>query len=279
MSNIKRPKIGLFMNARDENNLKEWVAHHLLLGFDKIIIFDHKSIVPIKSLFLPSQNKVEIIECKLDKKIKIKLMNEATKLAREKGIDWFIYLDADEFIILNHKNKIHPFIDLYKDFDSIGINWVMFGSNNHETPPNGLMMENYTKIDKINLDKHVKTFVKTSQINTCVNPHFYIMKNTNKMIGIDYKTIVDPYCYHECSLNIHNAPAYIAHYAIQSKETYLKRKINRVRDDSGNFRDNLDTKVNNIHHFFNNCENLIPKQKYSNNIKQFLKNNSIFIQR
>jgi len=279
MSNIKRPKIGLFMNARDENNLKEWVAHHLLLGFDKIIIFDHKSIVPIKSLFLPYQNKVEIIECKLDKKIKIKLMNEATKLAREKGIDWFIYLDADEFIILNHKNKIHPFIDLYKDFDSIGINWVMFGSNNHETSPNGLMMENYTKIDKINLDKHVKTFVKTTQINTCVNPHFYIMKNTNKMIGIDYKTIVDPYCYHECSLNIHNAPAYIAHYAIQSKETYLKRKINRVRDDSGNFRDNLDTKVNNIHHFFNNCENLIPKQKYSNNIKQFLKNNSIFIQR
>lgn len=277
MSNTQRPKIGLFMNARDENNLKEWVAHHLLLGFDKIIIFDHKSVVPIKSLFLPSQNKVEIIECTLDKKIKILLMNEATKIATEKGIDWFIYLDADEFIILNHKNKIHPFIDLYKDFDSIGMNWIMFGSNNHETPPSGLIIDNFTKIDKINLDKHVKSFVKTSQVNTCNNPHFYLMKNTNKMIGIDYKPMVDPYCFHECSLNIHNAPAYIAHYAIQSKETYIKRKINRESDDSGNFRNNLNEKIVKVHRFFNNCENLIPKQKYSNNINDFLKNNNIFI--
>lgn len=277
MSNIQRPKIGLFMNARDEDNLKEWVAHHLLLGFDHIIIFDHKSVVPIKSLFLPSQKKVEIIECKLDKKIKIHLMNEATKIATAKGIDWFIYLDADEFIILNRKNKIHPFIDLYKEFDSVGINWIMFGSNNHETPPSGLILDNFTKIDSIQLNKHIKTFVKTSQINICNNPHFYSMKDTNKMIGIDFKPIVDPYCFHECSLNVHNVPAYIAHYAIQSKETYFKRKIDRECDDSGKFRNNLDGKKTNVHHFFNNCENLIPKQKYSNNINEFLKNNCIFL--
>ena len=276
-NNIYKPKIGLFMNARDEDNLKEWVAHHLLLDFDEIIIFDHNSVVPIKSLFQPSQNKVEIIECKLEKKIKVYLMNEATKIATTKGFDWLIYLDADEFIMLNNINNIHDFIYLYQDFDSVGINWVMFGSNHHETPPNGLIMENYIKIDKINLDKHVKTFVKTSQIIKSNNPHFYIMKNTNKMIGVDYKQIVDPYYYHESLLNIYDAPAYIAHYAIQSKETYMKRKINRERDDSGNFRDNLDTKVTNIHNFFNNYENFIPKHKYTNNIKEFLNNNSIFI--
>jgi hypothetical protein len=37
----------LFTNARDEKNIKEWVAHHLLLGFDLIYIFDHKSIKPL----------------------------------------------------------------------------------------------------------------------------------------------------------------------------------------------------------------------------------------
>ena len=50
MDSSKQLKIGLFINARDEDNLKEWVTHHLLLGFNKIIIFDHKSIIPIKSL-------------------------------------------------------------------------------------------------------------------------------------------------------------------------------------------------------------------------------------
>ena len=39
----------LFTNARDEPNIAEWVAHHLLLGFDKVIIFDHLSKVPIKT--------------------------------------------------------------------------------------------------------------------------------------------------------------------------------------------------------------------------------------
>ena len=31
-------KVILFTNARDELKLKEWVAHHLLLGFDFIYI-------------------------------------------------------------------------------------------------------------------------------------------------------------------------------------------------------------------------------------------------
>ena len=37
----KKKQFVLFTNARDESNLKEWCAHHLLLGFDCIYIFDH----------------------------------------------------------------------------------------------------------------------------------------------------------------------------------------------------------------------------------------------
>lgn len=35
-------KIGIFCNARDEKNIKEWAANHLLIGFDSVVIFDHK---------------------------------------------------------------------------------------------------------------------------------------------------------------------------------------------------------------------------------------------
>ena len=50
--NIDRNSINsvyVFTNARDEPNIAEWVAHHLLLGFDKIIIFDHLSVIPIST--------------------------------------------------------------------------------------------------------------------------------------------------------------------------------------------------------------------------------------
>ena len=40
----------LFTNVRDEKHMKEWCSHHLLLGFDYICIFDHKSIIKITKL-------------------------------------------------------------------------------------------------------------------------------------------------------------------------------------------------------------------------------------
>jgi hypothetical protein len=200
MDNGNPQKIGLFMNAKDEDNIKEWVAHYILLGFNKIIIFDHNSIEPIKNLFQPFQTKVEIIDCNLEKKVKITLMNDAIIIANNYELDWFIYLDADEFIILNNTNKIHDLINLYKDFDLIGINWVMFGSNFHDSIPTGLIIENYTKVGNNSLNKHIKSIVKTSEVKNAINPHFYIMKNPDKMIGIDYKNITKPFGVHECNL-------------------------------------------------------------------------------
>ena len=40
---IMNKKVALFTNARDEKHIKEWAAHHLLIGFEYIFIFDHKS--------------------------------------------------------------------------------------------------------------------------------------------------------------------------------------------------------------------------------------------
>ena len=103
--NIYKPRnygitksVALFTNARDEKNIKEWAAHHLLIGFDKIII------------------------------------------------DWFIYLDADEFLILgNQFIGVKHFLNHFKNAHSLGINWLFFGSNNHVSDPEGLILENYTK--------------------------------------------------------------------------------------------------------------------------------------
>ena len=68
-------KVGLFCNARDEKNIKEWAAHHLLVGFDIIIIFDHKSIVPLTDIFRNFDKRVIIIRKELpDGNIKIDLM-------------------------------------------------------------------------------------------------------------------------------------------------------------------------------------------------------------
>lgn len=124
-------KVCLFTNARDEKHIKEWAAHHLLIGFDKIIIFDHKSKNPLVKIFDTFDKRVKIVNVSyINKSVKIKLMNTASRIANYLKMDWMIYLDADEFIILNSKfTGIKHFLSLYNHVDSLGINWLFFGSN------------------------------------------------------------------------------------------------------------------------------------------------------
>jgi hypothetical protein len=273
--NIYKPKmdrraknIGLFCNARDEKNIKEWAAHHLLIGFDIIIIFDHKSIVPLSDIFSNFDKRVTIIKTTLpDGNIKIKLMNNATQIAKKLDLDWFIYLDADEFLILNNKFRdIKHFLDIYSYADSIGVNWLMFGTNNLINEPTGLILENYTKSSKT-LGQHVKSFVRPNEVINSDHPHYYKIRNPYKMLGLTFNIMTKPQCFNKLLTNMpyYMSPAYIAHYVYQSEETYIKRKIN-ITSDLGTKRANLGKE---IHNLYNDTENLQP-QKYIKQIKEFL---------
>ena len=259
--------VALFTNARDEKNIKEWAAHHLLIGFDKIIIFDHKSILPLKNVFINFDNRVTIIDAKhYEKNVKLTLMNIASNIAKNLKVDWFIYLDADEFLILSNQFiDVKHFLNHYSNAHSLGVNWLMFGSNNHVKDPEGLILENYTKSEII-LDQHVKSFVRPGEVVKAVNPHYYVIQNSNRMFGMN-KRLNEPFCFNNINVNYSISPAYIAHYVNQSEETYLRRKVNLPTDDTGNFRNN---DIKNIHNYHNSNENLFPKNKYSEIVKKFL---------
>jgi hypothetical protein len=145
----------------------------------------------------------------------------------------------------------------------------MFGTNNIIKEPNGLIIENYIK-SETKLNKHVKCFVRPREIKYVNNPHYYNIKNINKMYNIDGKKmkLFSYYAFHENNLLHQNVSAYIAHYFYQSEETYVKRKIQLPQDDTGNMRGKKDP---NIHFHYNDIINEYPKNKYLENIKLFLK--------
>jgi hypothetical protein len=168
----------LFTNARDEPNIAEWIAHHLLLGFDKIIIFDHLSNPPIyKQLnYCIFDGKLIIIRIKKQSAVKIPLMNLAVKLANKENAKWMLYLDADEFLNLNKYKNIKDLCAEYHYADQIAINWVLFGSSNHVKQPKGLITENFLHSNKINNDL-IKCLVKPYKVTYASNPHFYNIIN------------------------------------------------------------------------------------------------------
>uniref|UniRef100_A0A6C0KXQ0 Glycosyltransferase family 92 protein n=1 Tax=viral metagenome TaxID=1070528 RepID=A0A6C0KXQ0_9ZZZZ len=262
-------RVMIFTNARDEKNIKEWAAHHLLLGFDFVYIFDHKSVVPLTSEFANFDSRVYVERCEIPSKVKIPLMNRAKTIANKFGADWMIYLDADEFVILNYFKNVKEMLYAFRFADQLAINWVPFGSNNHTIDPEGLMLDNYTRSDA-KLDHHVKSFVRPSQIINATSPHFYNIVNSLRNITINNKILSPPNAFNECDIKFDEAHAFIAHYAIQSEETHTRRKVNLPTDNTGTFRGNPNS--SDLHKAHNSTENCIPKIKYAERVKKFLSN-------
>jgi hypothetical protein len=260
-------KVMLITNARDEKRIKEWVSHHLLIGFDLILIFDHKSNPPLNNTLHNFDQRVKVLRCEDPNPVKLNLMNASIDIAKSLNVDWFIYLDADEFLILNRFRGVKQMLNYYNHTDSLAINWLLFGTNNLINEPSGLILENYTK-SQLLLDKHVKSFIRPNEAINATNPHFYNIRNRNRMFHISNK-IMNPqnYAFHDTKQVFYESPAYIAHYIYQSEETYMNRKIKLPRDDNGMMRGVKDP---NLHKNYNDVTNLQPKKKYSEIVNKFL---------
>ena len=266
-------KVALFTNARDEQHIKEWAAHHLLLGFDHIFITDHLSIQPLTQVFKDFDPRVVINTCTIKTSIKLHLMNEAITTAKKYNIDWFIYLDADEFIIFNDKvtniTNIKEFLSLYNGVaDMIAINWLFFGSNYLDNEPDSIL-GSYTK-SETHLNRHVKSFVRPNEALYAGSPHVYNIKNFENFYSFNRKIgRITPF--NDCIIPFEKSPIYIAHYVNQSKETFIKRKVLKPRDDTGGYRGENDKHIiANMHAQHNNTDNYHPKQIYHEKVQKFL---------
>ena len=267
---INANRVVLFTNARDENNIKEWAAHHIILGFDNVIIFDHKSKEPLKKVFSDFDKRVTVIDgSKLEGQVKFHFMNWAQRIATVIKADWFLYLDADEFLVLKPPIKhVKEFLSSFpfQNASAISLNWLLFGSNFLDKDPNDLIVNSYTRSEKM-LNPHVKTFVLTSAAEKATNPHFYNLADNHYQYSFN-GLMKYPFCQNVVSKSFHEMPAYIAHYITQSKETYYRRKVNLPADDTGSKRDvkNIDS----IHNSHNEIENYEVRDLFADNIKDFL---------
>jgi len=262
-------KVILFTNARDEKNIKEWATHHLLIGFSCICIFDHKSKTPLQQEFSNFDKRVKVLRVEFENPVKIKLMNLAVTIAKQNDCDWMLYLDADEFLILNSFDGVKKMLTRFNYAHSLSINWLMFGTNHLVKEPSGTILENYTR-SQIYPDQHVKSFVRPHEVINATNPHWFNIYNPSRMLTITNKVMQNTpnagYAFNPCNAEFSKMHAYIAHYIYQSEETYVKRKIQMDADDGSGSRKREST----IHEKYNDVENNDPKRKYSEKVKSFL---------
>lgn len=254
-------RVILFTNVRDEFHIREWVEHHLALGFDKIFIFDHRSLVPVKSKVADlSQVSVEYLD--IDFANKMRLMLSAALYAKRNRFDWLMYLDGDEFLYLRDHTTVHQFLSTYPaSVDQIGLNWLVFGSNYLDKRPTHMLPYYVRSCSK--LHQEVKVFVRPEKVNTkfLPSPHCFKLLNGCISVGWDSGVLAGPLYNDRSDMNPQIATAYIAHYIVQSYETYLQRKAFRDRDDIPGAKWPVITKST-FHSRYNDVENRDLSNRY-----------------
>ena len=279
---VNDEKIILCVNARDEKNMNEWVAHHILLGFDEIHICDHKSIIPLDGKFdkfnketddneeTEKKQRVFVTRSEADGPVKDFFIQHAVKQAIDSNAQWMLYLDADEFLVFNSEVKtVNEFMKKYKDYDLVAVSWLMFGSNGHEKEPDGFIIDNYTKSQQ-KLCNHIKSFIRPDQF-VAPNCHKCTIKNPTKAIHMNGTMLNPSSVLFENNINYSDSEAYIAHYYVQSHETYFRRKLTLPRDDSGLQGARAHRQEYYSLNYLNEVDNYSIPNKYSEKIKHYLR--------
>ncbi len=188
-------KTVLFTSTKNDRSILEWTIHHLTLGFDHIHVFQTTLSTVLDSL-VEADNRVTIHQETPHEQLH--------DIAQTLGADWMLYLDSDEFLVLNNSFKISHFLRPYAAYEKVGLNLLMFrsGEEGEET-----LIGSCTSCNSW-LSNAVKTFVNLK----CGTPTISVYSDFKPFTGFTYATDV----------HYEKAPAYIANY---SNTNVLSREL------------------------------------------------------
>lgn len=140
--------LGMMKNERPY--ILEWVAHHLVLGFQRVLIVSNDN-TDGSDTVLGALAEAGVVDC-ITHSVRegITPRRQASALATEhlraRNYEGFVaHFDADEFLLLHQDDTVGSFLRRFNPGSSVCINWKIFGSNGHKRRPEGLVMQNFNR--------------------------------------------------------------------------------------------------------------------------------------
>jgi len=126
----------------------EWVAHHLSIGFDSIIIFQNDS-DDFTHEILRELQSLGLIKYKYNStdpgRHQVRAYIRAARQPEYTAADWAMALDLDEFLYIKiGEGTLDCLFAQIPDPDEIVINWRMFGSSGHISMSPELVTRKFT---------------------------------------------------------------------------------------------------------------------------------------
>lgn len=152
----------------DVDDIGWWMAHHLAVGFDALIVIDDHStdgtwdVIQNAASILPVEPQRTRPD---DKSSYAERRSDAYGLAIEScrnRFDWVICLESDEYVSPESAPDMSSFLSRFDQADGIFLNWSIFGSNGHVTRPTESPTSAYTRRAPLEFADHRpgKTFIR-----------------------------------------------------------------------------------------------------------------------
>lgn len=220
------PTSTLVAMVKDERPyLVEWVAYHRLIGFDKIRVYSNDCTDGTVEL-LERMQAAGLIEHKIWPSAPGALPQHSAYVDafRSCETDWFMALDADEFLNLAAVDYVGDFVaGMPDDAAAVAICWRIFGSGGQLWRGPQPVTQRFTWAAPVDhhLNRRVKCLLRVSAVET-PGIHNALLKHGHFVLANG-----EPYKLHRGSFALPRyEAAQVNHYCVRSRQEF-EDKINR----------------------------------------------------
>lgn len=219
----------LTTRVRDDNSyLDEWVKYHLKIGFDRIVIYDNLSHVPV----IPQWGDKVTVSVDNSEFRVFPPFNTHDWVINLIKPYWLLHLDVDEFLVLYQHKSVNDLFRLFEIYGGLVINWSIYGSSGHIKRPEGFVKDNYlyrtpdNYIGEQGGNSIGKIAMNTMYLKGVVNPHFAVSERD--IVNEDYIKTTDGVINSSRRLFQHNPNRLcrLNHYYTRSRDEWIY-KVNR----------------------------------------------------
>lgn len=205
-SRLNNSKVALCAIFKNEAQyIFEWIAHHRLIGVTEFYIADNISTDGCSELLgsLHDDGHIKRISWPTQPGVKPQLpaYQKLAELAKNDGVDWALFIDADEFVVLDdaHEDIQAAILKITENDDSISgitLNWATYGSSNIIINSDGNVLSNFEfrfKKDS-NINRHYKSLIRLKDFVSHGNtPHEFRIKKECKYVNSAREEIPNHY--------------------------------------------------------------------------------------
>ena len=298
---VKVIKIVLVVIIKNENlYIKEFIDHYFFIGVDNVIICDNNDIDGeiIEDILYDYINSgfVKILNYRGKKSYQVKSYQEVY-LKFLNHFDWFMFFDADEFLIIPKYKNIHQLFNTinYDNFDIIHVNWIYYDDADLIYYDNRPLKKRFSrprylynnKNENNKMDIHIKSIIRSGFINFEWEGNPHTPSGLVKCCDINGKIVNNsPFNQNNPAILSNLSLPYLQHFCFKTIEEYFQNKLPKGAAD-GSGGDKYET-IATKKMFFNhndwnkekdNVANKLIKEffikKYKNKIKAINEFNSI----